>query len=130
MERWKNKPAKTVDEYLAPLPKDVKAALEDLRRVIKAAAPEAEEVISYQMPAYKHKGLLVFFAAFKDHCSFFVGGRSILKTIGKDLEKYDTSGTAIHFTPENPLPASLVKKIVKARIAENELRARLKAKRR
>lgn len=130
MERWKKRPAKTVDEYLAQLPKDARAALEELRKVIKAAAPEAEELISYQMPAYKHKGLLVFFAAFKDHCSFFVGGKSILKTIGKDLEKYETSGTAIHFTPDKPLPASLVRKIVKARIKENELRSALKAKRR
>ena len=74
------------------------------------------------MPAYKYLGFLVFFAAFKNHCSFFVASPSLTKKLGDELSPYETSGGTIHFTPEKPLPAALVKKIVMARIKENELR--------
>ena len=116
-------PATDVVSYLAALPKDVRATLEKLRRTIKAAALKAEEVISYQMPCYKYLGPLVYFAAFKDHCSLF-GGKSIVRTFRRELRPYHVPGTAIHFSVEKPLPAALVRKIVKARIAENEARAR------
>jgi uncharacterized protein YdhG (YjbR/CyaY superfamily) len=119
-----NKPVKNVDEYLAAVPKEVRAVLEDLRRTIKAAAPKAEEAISYQIPTFKYHGPLVFFAAFKNHCSFYVVSKSIMKTFSSELKPYDTSGTTIHFSVENPLPATLIKKIVKARIEENEARVK------
>ena len=112
--------AKNVDEYLHSLPEAVRFTLEKLRQTIKLAAPQAEEVISYQIPSYKHKGPLVHFAAFKDHCSLFVVNKNILQTFSKELEPYKTSGTTIHFTPDKPLPAALVQKIVKIRIRENE----------
>jgi uncharacterized protein YdhG (YjbR/CyaY superfamily) len=115
--------AKNIDGYLAALPDEVRFALEKLRKTIKAAAPKAEEVISYQMPAFKYHGPLVFFAAFKSHCSLFVASKTILKTFATELKPFHTAGTTIHFSPENPLPATLVKKIVKARIKENELHA-------
>ncbi len=119
-----NKPAKSVDDYLAAVPEEARAVLEALRRTIRDAAPKAEEAISYQIPAFKYHGPLVFFAAFKNHCSFYVASKSVMKTFSSELKPYDTSGTTIHFSAENPLPATLVKKIVKARIEENEARAK------
>ena len=118
-------PATDVDSYLAALPKNVRAILEKLRRTIKAAAPKAEELISYQMPAYKYHGMLAFFAAFEDYCSLFAG-KSIPKTFRNELKPWHISGTTIHFSVEKPLPATLVRRIVKAKIAENETRVRQK----
>lgn len=118
--------AKDVDAYLKGVPPESRAALEKIRKVIKAAAPKAEELISYRMPAFKHCGLLVFYAAFKNHCSFFVASKSLMKELREDLKPFDTSGVTIRFTPERALPASLIQKIVKARIAENERRSRRK----
>jgi uncharacterized protein YdhG (YjbR/CyaY superfamily) len=118
------KPAKNVDEYLAAVPEEVRPVLEKLRRTIRAAAPKAEEVISYQIPMFKYHGPLVFFAAFRNHCSFYVVGKPIMETFSSELKPWDTSGTTIHFSAKKPLPASLVKKIVKARIEENEARAK------
>lgn len=112
----------TVDEYLYALPADVKSTLEKVRQAIKEAAPKAEEVISYQIPGYKYKGPLVYFAAFKNHCSFFGASRSLLENFKKELQPYKIAGTTIHFTPDKPLPSSLVKKLVKARIKDNEER--------
>jgi len=110
----------TVDEYLAKVPEKTRAALEKLRLAIRAAAPQAEEIISYQIPTYKYFGPLVHFVARKDYCSFIVTSRPVLETFKSELKPSDVSGTTIHFPPENPLPAALVRKIVKARIAENE----------
>ena len=118
------KPAKNVDEYLAAAPEEVRPVLEKLRRTIRAAAPKAEEVISYQIPMFKYHGPLVFFAAFRNHCSFYVVSKPIMETFSSELKPWDTSGTTIHFSAKNPLPASLVKKIVKARIEENEAKAK------
>ncbi|MBI2572816.1 DUF1801 domain-containing protein [Candidatus Woesearchaeota archaeon] len=114
---------KTIDEYLKPLAPEVKTTLQKLRKTIKAAAPKAEEGISYQMPCYKYYGQLVYFAAFKNHCSLFAG-RKLLTTLSKELEKFDVKGSTIHFTPEKPLPAVLVTKIVKLRMKENEARSK------
>ena len=116
----KTRTAKNVDEYLYSLPEAVRFTLEKLRQTIKTSAPWADEVISYQIPSYKYMGPLVHFAAFKDHCSLFVVNKNILQTFSKELEPYKTSGTTIHFTPDKPLPAALVQKIVKIRIRENE----------
>lgn len=121
-------PAIDVDAYLAAVPPDLRTVLENLRQAIKAAAPKAEEVISYQIPTYKYHGPLVHFVARASYCSFIVVSKAILEKFKNELEGYDTSGTTIHFTAENPLPATLVKKIVKARIAENELRVKHKQK--
>ncbi len=116
---------KSVDAYMKILPADVRAALEKLRAQIKAAAPKAEESISYGMPAYKHKGPLVYFAAFKNHCSFFPGSSSILANT-EGLKDFKVSKGTIQFTPEKPIPASLIKSIVKERVLQNETRAALK----
>jgi uncharacterized protein YdhG (YjbR/CyaY superfamily) len=122
-------PARNVDEYIEALPEAVMITLEKLRKAIKAAAPMAEEVISYQVPTYKYKGPLVHFAAFKDHCSLVVVSKSIGEIFQEELSPYKISGRTIHFTPAKPLPATLVKKIIKVRIRENEEReAAAKAK--
>lgn len=117
----KVKTAINVDEYIKALPEDVRAVLENLRNNIKAAAPMAEEVISYQIPTYKYNGALVHFMAHKDYCSFFVVNKSILEIFKEELKDYETFGTTIHFTVDNPLPSNLVEKIVKERIKQNEL---------
>jgi uncharacterized protein YdhG (YjbR/CyaY superfamily) len=119
--------ARDVDEYLAGVPKEARATLEKLRKTIKAAAPMATEVISYQMPMYKHQGMLIGFAAFKDHCSIFPGS-AVMDAHKEELKRYDTSKGTIRFPASKPLPAALVKKLVKARIEENEARAKKRGK--
>jgi uncharacterized protein YdhG (YjbR/CyaY superfamily) len=104
---------------LRAVPPAQRAALKQLRQTIKAAAPEATEVISYGMPCFKHHGMLVCFAAFKDHCSLFMGAY-ITKAHKKALAAYETSKGTIRFTPDKPLPTALVRRLVKARIAQNE----------
>ncbi|MDD1763828.1 MAG: DUF1801 domain-containing protein [Methanobacteriaceae archaeon] len=110
----------TVDDYIAAAPEKAQPILDKLRKTIKAAAPEAEEAISYRIPTYKYHGPLVHFAAFKNHNSFIVVNKSILELFKSELEDYHTSGTTIHFSAENPLPEELVKKIVYERIKQNE----------
>lgn len=124
----KRVPAKDVDAYLASVPKELRTVLENLRKAIKAAAPKAEEVISYQIPTYKYHGPLVHFVARPSYCSFIAVSKTVLEKFQDELEDFDTSGTTIHFTAANPLSATLVKKIVKARVAENEVHAKLKQK--
>lgn len=116
----KTVPAKNVDEYLHALPEAVRTTLEKIRQAIKAAAPDAEEVISYRIPTYKFHGPLVHFMAGKNHCSFITVSKSITEIFKEELRPYKISGTTIHFTPEKPLPAALVQKIVRVRIKENE----------
>jgi uncharacterized protein YdhG (YjbR/CyaY superfamily) len=117
--------AKDVDEYLSRVPKEARATLEKLRETIKAAAPMAAEVISYQMPMYKHHGMVIGFAAFKNHCSIFPGS-AVMDAHKEELKGYETSKGAIRFSASKPLPAALVKKLVKARMQENEARANKK----
>ena len=115
-------PARDVDAYLAGVPEPARQVLEKLRATIKAAAPQAIEGISYGMPGFKHGGYLAGFAAFKDHLSFFPG--TALEAFEIDLKGFETTKGGIHFTPEHPLPAALVKKIIKARIQQIEARGR------
>jgi uncharacterized protein YdhG (YjbR/CyaY superfamily) len=114
----------TVDEYLASVPKEYRTALNKLRKVIKSAAPKAEELIWYRIPTFKLGRMLVSFAAFRDHCSFFPLSAAVLKAHKSELKNYETSKGTIRFPANKPLPASLVKRIVQARIEENEQRAR------
>lgn len=112
--------AKDVDAYLASVPEEARVALERLRAQIRVAAPSAVEAISYQMPAFKLRGRrLVAFAAFKDHCSLFPGS-SVMEAHKDELKGYDISKGTIRFAPGKPLPAALVKKLIRARVAENE----------
>ena len=118
--------AETVDGYLATLPEDARVALAKLRKTIKAAAPKATEVISYQIPTFKHQGMLVAFAAFEGHCGFYVMSPNVLQKHAADLKDYDLNKASIRFPASKPLPAALVTKLVKARIEENEARHREK----
>lgn len=109
----------TIDQYLENLPEEHRRALQKLRTQIQAAAPKAEECISYGIAAFKLNGMLVGLGATKKHCAFYVMSSSIADQFTDQLEKYDTSKGTIRFQPDKPLPVSLVKKIVKARIVEN-----------
>ncbi len=125
----KSVPAETVDGYLALLPEDVRVALEKLRKIIKAAAPGTSEVVSYRIPIFKYQGHpLVGFGATENRCSFYVMSSSMIPKLGTranaELKGFDVSGATIHFSPDKPLPAVLVTRLVKERIAENEKRAK------
>ena len=111
---------KTIDEYLAALSDDKRAALEKLRKAIRAAAPKAEECISYRLPAFRLDGkMLVAFGAAANHCAFYPMSGSTVAAHKDELEDYDTSKGTIRFPADHPLPAALVRMLVKARIAEN-----------
>ena len=115
---------KTVDEYLARLPEPARSTLQKIRAAIRSAVPaEATEAISYRMPAFKYKGVLMWYAAFADHCSLFPGA-SVIAAFKDELTGYSVSKGTIRFPTDKPLPAALVKKLVKAKIAENEGRKR------
>ena len=119
---------RTIDEYLAALSDDKRAALKKLRKAIKAAAPKAEECISYGLPAFRLDGaLLVAFGAGAKHCAFYPCSSSTVAKHKGDLKGYETSKGAIRFQADEPLPVALVRKLVKARIAENA-RGRNKSK--
>jgi uncharacterized protein YdhG (YjbR/CyaY superfamily) len=112
--------AKTPDEYLAGLPEPAKATLQHIRAVIRSVVPkETTEVISYRIPMFKYKGMLVGYAAFAKHCSLFPTGSGVIEKFSKELKGYSTNKGTIRFPVDKPLPDALVKKIVKARVAEN-----------
>ena len=116
--------SRSIDEYLATLSEDKAAALEKLRRAIRAAAPEAEECISYRLPAFRQNGMLVGFGATANHCAFYLMSGSMVEAHKGELEGYDTSKGTIRFHANKPLPAALVRKLVKARLVENGAAAR------
>ena len=113
--------ARTIDDYLAAVPDaGQRAALEKLRKTIRSAAPGAEECFSYGLPAYRLDGTVIAgFGASKGHCAFYPMSGSIVAAHAGDLAKWKTTKGSIHFQPDAPLPASLVRKLVKARIAES-----------
>src|SRR6266850_6784644 len=110
---------RTIDDYLATLSDDKRAALEKLRKTIRAAAPKAEECISYQIAAFRQNGMLVGFGATEKHCAFYLMSSSTVAAHKDELKDYDTSKGTIRFQPDRPLPVALVRKLVKARIAES-----------
>jgi len=116
-------PAKptTHDEYLAAVPPEMRATLEKLRCTIQAAYPEAEECISYQLPAFRlHGKYFVAYGAAKKHCALYPGG--ITDLLQEELKAYDTSKGTIRFPPDKPLPATLVRKILRTRLARDRER--------
>ena len=109
----------SVEEYVAVLPKKSRAALEKLRKRIKAAAPEATETLSNRMPTFKDHGrFLVSYAAFKEHCSLFPASETVIEALGEELKPYLSGKGTIRFTADKALPARLVRKIVKIRLEE------------
>jgi uncharacterized protein YdhG (YjbR/CyaY superfamily) len=116
---------KTVDDYLAGVPEPARGTLSKIRSTIRSVVPpETTEAISYQIPTFKYKGSLVAFAAFSNHCSLFPMNSSLIVAFKDELKGYETSKGTIRFPVDKPLPATLVKKLVKARIAENEHKKR------
>ena len=118
-----NQKINTVDEYLSMLPDDVFQALENIRQIIQFLVPDAEETISYRVPSYKYKGMLVGFGATRNHCSFFVMSSTLLNDFQDEIKDFDTSTGTIRFTPEKPIPNDLITRIVMTRLAENEAKA-------
>ena len=115
--------AADVEVYLAKVPEPARTTLEKLRATIRSVVPpEATEALSYGMPAFRYKGALVAYAAFKKHCSFFPMQASLIDEMTDELKNYRTAKGTLQFPLDKPLPATLVKKMVKARIAENERR--------
>jgi uncharacterized protein YdhG (YjbR/CyaY superfamily) len=123
MDSTKRKP-KTIDEYLAGVDADHRDALQKLRETIHTVAPTAEECISYGIPAFRLNGRsLVFFGAWANHCAFYPGSSNTLKKFRNELRNFQTSKGTLRFSPDKPMPVALVKKLLKARIAENNARA-------
>jgi uncharacterized protein YdhG (YjbR/CyaY superfamily) len=116
----KGKPSKTVDEYLAKVAEPAASTLKHIRKVIQSVVPkETTEVISYGIPMFKYRGMLVGYAAFKKHCSLPTGS-GVLDQFAKELAGHRTSKGTIQFPPDQPLPDTLIKKIVRARARENK----------
>ena len=114
-------PHKNVDEYLAHVPEPARGTLNKIRATIRSAVPsEASETISYRIPTFKYKGALVAFAAFSNHCSLFPMSYAVIGAFKHELKNFDVSKGTIRFPLDKPLPAVLVRKMVKARIAEKE----------
>jgi uncharacterized protein YdhG (YjbR/CyaY superfamily) len=118
-------PPKNVDEYIERVPEPGRTTMNKMRAMIRSAAPkEATEGISYGLPAFKCNGALVYYGAFSDHCSFFPGSAGLIAEFKDELKGYPTAKGTIQFPLDKPLPASLVKKFVKARVAQNDLKKR------
>ena len=125
--RSANAKPKTIDDYLANTSDEQRGVLEKLRRAIHAAAPGAEEYIGYGLAGFKLNGRpLVYFGAWAKHCAFYAASPATQKKFQKELKGFEVSKGTIKFTPEKPLPITLVKKLIKARIAENKTRAKAK----
>ena len=119
--------ANSVDEYLARVPEPARGTLKKIRAMIRSVVPaDASEAISYGIPSFKYKGWLVGYAAFANHCSFFPG--ALPRKFANELKRFPTSKGTIRFPVDKPLPAALVKKLVRARIAENKLKEQKKRK--
>jgi uncharacterized protein YdhG (YjbR/CyaY superfamily) len=121
-------PPASVEAYLAAVPEPARTTLSKVRAaILSAVPPEATEGISYRIPMFKHNGVLIGFAAFPDHCSLFVTSPAVMNEFRDELQGYDTSKGTIRFPVDKPLPAVLIKKLAKARLAENQRRKQRRA---
>ncbi len=113
--------SKTVEEYLAGVPEPARSTLKKVRATIRSVVPpETTEAISYGIPTFRYKGALVAFGAFSKHCSLFPMSLAVIKTFQKELKGFQTSKGTLRFPLDKPMPAALLKKLVKARLAEKE----------
>jgi uncharacterized protein YdhG (YjbR/CyaY superfamily) len=119
--------AHDVDSYITCFPEQTQILLENLRQIIRKAAPESEEIISYQMPAYKLNGILVYFAGYKNHIGFYPGASGV-EAFKSELTSYKCSKGTIQFALNQPIPENLVIKIVQLRLIENSFRDKKRAK--
>ena len=118
--------AKNIDDYLKNFSGGQVTTLQKIRKAIQEAAPKAEEVISYGIPAFRQNGMIAYFAGFKNHCSYFPGSYAVIKQFQGELKSYEISKGTIRFPIDKPLSSSLIKKMVRAKIKENETRQKLK----
>jgi uncharacterized protein YdhG (YjbR/CyaY superfamily) len=124
MKKAKSGAPQSVDEYLAGVPEPARSTLKKMRVAIRSALPsDATEAISYKIPAFKRKNILVWFAAFSYHCSLFPTA-SVIEEFKDELKGFSTSKGSIHFPVDKPLPTALIKKIVKARVKQDENKKR------
>jgi len=124
MEKTKVVP-ETVDQYIAAFPADVKKRMQQLRKTIKAGAPKADELISYQMPGYKYFGMLVYFAGYKNHIGFYPGAGGVLEFY-KELSSFKSAKGSVQFPHDRPIPYDIIGKIVRFRVKQNEDKFSLK----
>ena len=122
------KKSNEIDLYIASFPKETQLMLNQVRETIKKAAPEAEEVISYNMPAYKQNGMLVYFAGYKNHIGFYPGVSPII-AFKKEISIYKNAKGSVQFPIDKPMPLDLVIKMVKLKVKENVAKAAAKKKR-
>lgn len=115
----------SVTEYFSIFPAPIKTKLKEMKKIIQAAAPEAEEVISYNMPAFKMDGVLVYYAGYKEHIGFYPTGSGI-SAFKKEIEGYKSSKGAVQFPLDEPLPVALITKMVKYRVKEDKAKAKEK----
>ena len=121
----KKRAPQTIDEYLSDVPEPARSTLQKIRVAIRAAAPaEATEALYYHMPAFRYKGALVCFAAFSQHCSLFPLNAALIELHKDELKQYVASKGTLRFPLDKPMPAALVKKLVKARVKQNEMKKR------
>jgi len=128
MAMTSNTKFKTIDEYQSTFSPKVKNLLKDLRKAIKQAAPDAEELISYNMPAFKYHSILVYYAAHTEHIGFYPGSSVVIEFFKKDLVKYKTSKGTVQFPFEKAIPVRLVKKLVRYKAKQNLEKAKAKLK--
>ena len=122
-------PPKNVDDYLAAISEPARSTLKKVRAVIRASVPrEATETISYRIPMFKLNGVLIGFAAFKNHCSLFPANMEVFKTFKKELKPFHTSKGTLQFPLDKPFPTALLRKIVKMRVAQNSAKEKLATK--
>ena len=116
---------RAIDTYIAKAPEPARRMLEEIRAIVRGSAPaETVEVFSYAMPGFRYKGPLLWYGAMKNHCGFYPGSPPMIRSLAEELKGYKTTKGAIQFPMGKPVPAALVKKIVKLRVAENEARQR------
>jgi uncharacterized protein YdhG (YjbR/CyaY superfamily) len=118
----------TVEEYLQSLPESTRAVLEEVRRVIRSAAPEAEEVISYQIPAFRFHGMLIYYSAYTQHVSLSFPAFKVFEAFKEEFAPYEVSKSTIRFKLDEPLPLDLIRRIVAFRIRENLEKENAKSK--
>jgi uncharacterized protein YdhG (YjbR/CyaY superfamily) len=128
MSRHNETEPQTIDEYITMQPEAFQPRLHELRTIIKSIAPQAKELISYQVPAFKLHYMLVGFGINKRFCSLYPMSTSINQKMADELKGIKISGTTLHFAPDQPLPIDLIKKIVLTRMQENEIKALSKKK--
>jgi uncharacterized protein YdhG (YjbR/CyaY superfamily) len=120
-----NDDAKRIESYMANAPAPARMMLEEIRTIVRANVPtEATEIFGYGMPGFSYKGRLLFYGAFKNHCGFYPGSPPMMKSLADDLKGFKTTRGAVQFPFDMPVPAALVRKIVKLRVKENEARPR------